>query len=514
MKDQQLQGYINGIRDGFILEAQPRALAALIPAEEEKPADVLPAPGQKSRARSKKRWIPIVAAAAVAVTVGLHIGLYSGIVALTNPGGSGPASAPSSPGGNPLGDLFGSLFPFLSPETEPPYEVTIRDLDDVTEPPPPPDTRTECEKGNHEWVFDDPGDATCYRAGSVLYTCASCEATKTEAEKIPHVHKDGFCTVCGMIEGAWEDVTMEGYGDGDLNGDTHAVILLVQGEPSGKLILPNLYYSAFWDRMVPVTEIRSHAVSRQTAVTEVVIPETVTVIGNHAFSGCSALEWVNFPEGLTSVGTNAFHGCEMLRMAHLPNSVVELGEGVFQNCKALESATFPAGVEDIPISMYSGCEKLSLVNYDGDIRTIGIGAFMNCRSLSQAPPLHKVTSIGTSAFKDCEGLTEIILPVTLRELGHTAFESCGSLKKVTIEAPSLAGIYTRVFWGCTSLKEITLPKNVGVFSGEEMFSQCNALTIHYPGTREEWQKTYKNLKLPLNTKVIFEADEEADEDPA
>ena len=143
MRELQIQGYNSGIRPEYILEAPPKALAALIPAETAAPAAILSTP--KSRPRLKKRWIPAIVAAAIAVTVGLNLGLYSGITAIMGTGGGiFPSGSPSAPSGSPFGDLFGSLFPFLSPETEPPFEVTIRDPDDVTEPPPPPDTRTEC----------------------------------------------------------------------------------------------------------------------------------------------------------------------------------------------------------------------------------------------------------------------------------------------------------------------------------------------------------------------------------
>ena len=511
MREQQIQGYVSGIRDEFILEAQPRALAALTADGTSDSAVLLGSPAQKSKARSKKRWIPAMIAAAIAVTVGLNLGLYSGITAIMGTGGGiFPSSSPSAPSGSPFGDLFGSLFPFLSPETEPPFEVTIRDPDDVTEPPPPPDTRTECQKGNHEWAFTDSGDATCYRVGSVIYTCAVCEETKTESEKIAHIHNDGFCTVCGMAEGAWEDVNMEAHRTDE--GAYYAVILRVNGEPSGKLTLPNVCYFPDFDVMAPVTEIREHALSQKTNVTEAVIPETVTIIQKFAFSGCSALEWVRFPYGLTSVGDYSFTECENLRTAHLPNTVVELGEGVFEGCRALESATFPAGVEDIPPRFFNRCEKLCLVHYDGDIRTIGYSAFSGCQALPETPPLHKVSAIGSNAFDACYSLTEVTLPVTLRKLEYGVFQSCIGLKKVTMQAPSLLAVSGRVFARCTSLKEINLPKIAGSFSGQDMFADCGGLTVYFSGTREEWQKNYglRWLDLPINTKVIFMEEETAE----
>jgi hypothetical protein len=198
MKEQQIQGIISGIRDEFILEAEPKALAALLPETDPVAGTVIlssPAEGSRRKTRGKaKRWIPLIVAAAVTLTVGLNLGLYAGMNALLGQGGALLPSTPS--GGNPLGGLLGGLFPFLSPdETEPPYEVTVRDPEDATEPP---DTRTECEKGNHQWEITDYEQATCYLVSPVTHTCSLCGETKRESDYRPHAYEDGICTVCGM----------------------------------------------------------------------------------------------------------------------------------------------------------------------------------------------------------------------------------------------------------------------------------------------------------------------------
>ena len=64
MSVQQINGYIGGIRDEFVLEAEPRALAALTP----KDGVILSSPAGRSR-RGAKRWIPLIVAAAIAVNI-------------------------------------------------------------------------------------------------------------------------------------------------------------------------------------------------------------------------------------------------------------------------------------------------------------------------------------------------------------------------------------------------------------------------------------------------------------
>lgn len=492
MREQQIQGILSGIRDEFILEAEPRRLAALLPTDEAPAGTViLSSPAAKSKKRSK-RWIPWVAAAVLTV-VGLNLGLYAGMAALIGQGGFLSGGMPSA---GSAGGLIGSLFPFLSPETDPPYEVTVRDPEDATEPP---DTRTECEKGNHQWEITDYEQATCYLVSPVTHTCSLCGETKRESDYRPHAYEDGICTVCGMPEGAWTDVE---YILDSTNPD-YLCISKVNGDPEGKLILPVHFYDPSMDRFIPVTEIGDTALARLDKITEVVIPDTVTHIGDSAFIECRALERVNFPDGLISIGSHAFNSCTALLEAHLPDSVTELNGSIFTNCTSLVSTTFPVEPDTIPFSMYGNCKSLTEVNIRGNIVRIGDYAFSNCRSLTELPNMPNLEVVGSHAFEYCHGLTEITLPATLREISHYAFTSCSSLKKVTILAPSLYGIYTYAFASCPALEEVTLPAVVGVLTGQNMFSSCTSLTtIYCTGTVAQWEQYFgRKGGLQVNQKI-------------
>ena len=510
MSREKLYELGGSIREEFILEAEPRRIAALTATasvtavKPTAPArgHLYTVPAHKivagQRPTPAKKWLT---AACLALAILLLGG--SGVGALVTVGGLGQAE-----GG--ITALFGQgflpgLFPFLSPDesdTEPPYEVSVRDPEEITEPL---DTRTECQKGNHAWELTDAGDATCYRAGTLTYGCALCAETRTEVGRLPHAYEEGACSVCGLVEGAWENTAFSRAYNED--GKLYAIINKVEGSPEGLLILPNVYYDEIMEQLIPVTEIGKSALMGLDKITEVVIPDTVTHIYEYAFKGCGALERVSFPEGLISIRDEAFNECKALLEAHLPDSVTELGRYVFMNCTSLVSATLPASFDGVPCSMYANCKSLTDVTLKGTIKTVGDGAFMGCSSLKRLPDMPELEVIGSSAFENCDGLTEVTLPATLRELGHEAFLSCNSLKKVTFLSPSLAGLLTRVFWGCSSLRELTLPAVVGTFSGQEMLSQCNGniLTIYYPGTREEWKQNYglRGLDLPINTKVVF-----------
>ena len=46
--------------------------------------------------------------------------------------------------------------------------------------------------------------------------------------------------------------------------------------------------------------------AKESGVTEVVIPDSVTAIGEGAFSGCSSLTSIVIPDRVTAIGAGAF----------------------------------------------------------------------------------------------------------------------------------------------------------------------------------------------------------------
>ena len=74
----------------------------------------------------------------------------------------------------------------------------------------------------------------------------------------------------------------------------------------------------------------------QNAVTELIVPETVTAIPNYLFANCTQLKSVVLPAELTSLGTSAFSGCVNLSQLTLPESLLSVGKGCFEGCAALD----------------------------------------------------------------------------------------------------------------------------------------------------------------------------------
>lgn len=105
---------------------------------------------------------------------------------------------------------------------------------------------------------------------------------------------------------------------------------------------------------IPVTAIGREAF-RDSDITEVVIPETVTSIKEKAFYSCDNLNAITIPDSVTSIKYEAFFGCDNLASATIGlaenssagRSKTTIGEGAFYACKNLSNVSLGENVKKI-----------------------------------------------------------------------------------------------------------------------------------------------------------------------
>ncbi len=198
----------------------------------------------------------------------------------------------------------------------------------------------------------------------------------------------------------------------------------------------------------------------------VILPESLTAISNNAFANCKKLKSVNIPASVTQLGSNSFQFCESLTAITLPANLTKIGTYCFQG-SGLKSIAIPDKVADLGTRYstktytFANCKDLETVTLGAKVTKMGAFVFQNCTSLKSIN-LNNLTVIGNCAFDNCVSLKEVNLPkVSGTSLGWGAFRGCTSLSKVDFgNNTALTALPARLFEGCTSLTEITVPVKV------------------------------------------------------
>ncbi len=232
------------------------------------------------------------------------------------------------------------------------------------------------------------------------------------------------------------------------------------------------------------------------------IPEGIEVIPGKVFEGTD-LTGVVLPSSLKRIEANAFEDAWKLKTVEFANVNEDLAEDnsngltiseyAFYLCTQIESITLPARTlkladetatdASIPVSfglIFRSCPSLQAVNV-AKPQTEGACYYtsqdgMVCDKTGMeliycvANRTGKVTipasisSIGKEAFVGCEQITSVEIHAFVTSIGESAFNGCKGLGSVVFlgeatDAP--INIATKAFYGCSNLKNLELPANLG-----------------------------------------------------
>lgn len=99
----------------------------------------------------------------------------------------------------------------------------------------------------------------------------------------------------------------------------------------------------------PVVGIAQFALANLNAVTEIILPDSITSIGNWAFLNNKALVSVKLPASLVSIGKGIFKSCAALEAVELPDSLAQLSDLTF-NGTAVQKIEIPDSIVEISLS--------------------------------------------------------------------------------------------------------------------------------------------------------------------
>lgn len=240
-------------------------------------------------------------------------------------------------------------------------------------------------------------------------------------------------------------------------------------------------------------------------LTELSIPDFVTVVSDYVFYGCKGLTSVTM-SSVTSIGECAFYGCEGLTEMNISAGVTEIGDGAFSACNGLkeikvdaantkysnasgnlienETGTLIRGTDSgvIPSDgsvkrlgdyAFSGNVALTDIEIPAVVTVIGASAFRDCPNLKSAKLPDTITVIRAGVFSGCEKLTSVNIPEKVTALGTSTFRGCKALTEIKIPA-ECTDIGNFVFVDCDSLTSVTIPKTVKIL-GEGVFDDCSKL---------------------------------------
>ena len=227
-----------------------------------------------------------------------------------------------------------------------------------------------------------------------------------------------------------------------------------------------------------------------TAVTEIVFPESVKSIGESAFYECKQLQSIKLPDGLTDLGPYAFGDCDALTSFNIPKGITEIPAFAFEFAK-VTSINVPSNITKIGKGAFGYCMKLNTVTLSDSVTEIGEQAFQDCYDLKSFEVPKNVTKLSGNAFAgsgittltvsaenpvydsrdNCNGVIETAtdkllvglyvtkIPETIRTIGSYAFQ--GSIEMSTLEIPAgVTEIEEGAFEDCGSLTNLTIPKTV------------------------------------------------------
>ncbi|MBP5601740.1 MAG: leucine-rich repeat protein [Treponema sp.] len=261
-----------------------------------------------------------------------------------------------------------------------------------------------------------------------------------------------------------------------------------------------------------VTGIGSFSFYGCETLKQLVLPSSVQTIGAYAFAGCESLQSINIPAGVERIMKSTFSGCAALQSIRIPAAVTLIEDYAFSGCASITTITIPDGIETLPVGAFKDCTNLKTITIPSSVTAFlcddyagGGGTFQNCSSLQSITIPAAATYLGRDVFADCSSLTSITIPETVIDISHDAFYGCSNLTQINIPA-AVRGIGQGAFYGCTklqtvtfhesdddleidvlafanctSLKSITLPKNMK--DGYEAFYGCTALeSVVLPAT--------------------------------
>jgi len=144
-------------------------------------------------------------------------------------------------------------------------------------------------------------------------------------------------------------------------------------------------------------------------ITNLVIPEGVSIVEPYAFLGCEQIKTVEFGPDVEEIGLYAFQNCVNLEKMICSSAVSIIKAGAFKGCSSLKEADFSeCTISTIGYESFSGCTSLSSVKLHETLSEIGERSFEGT-AIKTIEFGKNVNSIGKDAFLGNKVLESIVV---------------------------------------------------------------------------------------------------------
>lgn len=253
--------------------------------------------------------------------------------------------------------------------------------------------------------------------------------------------------------------------------------------------------------------------AQQKSIKTVLIEHGVTKIGGFAFSKDSLLTAITIPASLTLVGDSAFRNCVKLNNLYIS----DLAAWCSIDLSDYTSAPFnhnTTGVTTNKIgNLYLNGSLVSALAIPDGVTTIKKYAFCGCCSFTSIL-LNQVTALESFAFSSCHSIKSLVLPPMVSSIAQNVFANCTSLETVILPE-NLQTLSGGLFFNCPSLASLTIPVSVTSIGTRSLFPGFSLKDIYVkwttknaiPSLPTQFINSYSGIALhvPCGTKAYYEA---------
>lgn len=218
------------------------------------------------------------------------------------------------------------------------------------------------------------------------------------------------------------------------------------------------------------------------SINNIVIPGGITTIGEQAFKETSITS-IDIPDTVTEINTGAFLFCNKLSTVTMPitakvtdNAFVDTEPSVFTLFSLIKGADGTKTVNYTEVSAkklpWNKMPDTATIDIATDIEEIGEYTFYKAKAIKNIR-LENVSKIGKSAFEGCTGFSDLYLDnsTVSIEIGDRAFKECKDMDNVTVPISIIPN--ADAFAGCEKLARIDLLSGTGIGTDYSMDTYIN-----------------------------------------